>query len=284
MSCGVAHATVRFGGRAALADVSMQAQSGAVTAVVGGDGAGKTTLLRLLAGALAPDAGEVHRPPAARIGYLPSSSGTYPDLSVAENLAFSATAYGLSSVEAEQRSNEYLQRTGLENARNRLAGDLSGGMRQKLGVIKAMLHRPELLVLDEPTTGVDPVSRRDLWWLIARAAASAAVVVLATSYVDEAERAADVLVLDRGQVLAQGTPASITTGMTGRLYLSARRPTGEEAARAWRHGTTWRIWSPDGSMPVLHPGEPLEPNLSDAVITAALARETERARSAEDAT
>jgi ABC-2 type transport system ATP-binding protein len=273
MSWGAIAAGVRFGDRAALDDVSLEAPGGSVTAVVGGDGAGKTTLLRLLAGALAPDRGEVHRPAAARIGYLPASSGTYPDLSVQENLAFVATAYGLSGAQAAQRAAEHLQRTGLAGVGNRLAGDLSGGMRQKLGVIAAMLHRPDLLVLDEPTTGVDPVSRRDLWWLIARAAAGGAAVVLATSYVDEAERAQAVTVLDGGQVIAAGTPEQIVSQMTGRLFVTAEAPAGADGARAWRRGRSWRVWRRDGTSPAGPTAEPARADLEDAVIVAALARE-----------
>src|SRR6266536_1217478 len=175
---GVRGFTVRFGERTALRDVTLEVPAGHVTAVVGGDGAGKTTLLRVLAGALTRRAGEVRRPTPAQTGYLSASSGTYPDLSVEENLAFSAVGYGLPAARARERSSELLERTGLDSARRRLAGQLSGGMRQKLGVIRAMVHEPALLVLDEPTTGVDPVSRADLWWLIARAAAAGAAVVL----------------------------------------------------------------------------------------------------------
>ena len=204
-----------FGEHIALRDVTLDAPSGQVTGVVGGDGAGKTTLLRILAGAAAPDTGEVMRPATNRTGYLSASSGTYPDLSVEENLSFAAAGYGVPLKQARERTSEYLERTGLAAARHRLAGNLSGGMRQKLGVIRAMLHEPDLLVLDEPTTGVDPVSRADLWWLIARAAAGGAAVVLTTTYLDEAERAASVLVLDDGMVLAQGTPDEIIAAVPG---------------------------------------------------------------------
>ena len=132
------------------------------------------------------------------IGYFPASTGTYPDLTVAENLAFRATAYNLRGPQAAARAAELTELAGLTAARDRPAGGLSGGMRRKLGVIAAMLHQPELLVLDEPSTGVDPVSRSGLWWLITRAAADGAAVVLATTYLDEAERAGMVLVLDAG--------------------------------------------------------------------------------------
>jgi ABC-2 type transport system ATP-binding protein len=176
-----------YGKTVALDCVSLSAP---VTAVVGGDGAGKSTLLRCLTGALAPDSGTVRRPEKQRAGYLPSSSGIYPDLTVAENLDFRAAGYGMSKRLARERAAEYLDRAGLASAAGRLVGQLSGGMRQKLAVIAAMLHQPELIVLDEPTTGVDPVSRSGLWWLIARAAAEGCAIVLATTYLDEAERCA----------------------------------------------------------------------------------------------
>ena len=174
---GVRGVTMAFGEHIALRDVTLDVPSGQVTGVVGGDGAGKTTLLRILAGAVAPDSGEVRRPAPDRTGYLTASSGTYPDLSVQENLEFAAAGYGVPAEAGTSTDKEYLERTGLAAAQRRLAGNLSGGMRQKLGVIRAMLHEPDLLVLDEPTTGVDPVSRADLWWLIARAAAGGAAVV-----------------------------------------------------------------------------------------------------------
>ena len=273
MSWGVRDVTVRFGDHSALADVSLEVPAGRVTGVVGGDGAGKTTLLRCLVGAIAPHAGEVSRPGARRIGYLSSTSGTYPDLTVEENLAFAATAYGLSATEIRDRSAEFIDRTGLTEARDRLAGNLSGGMRQKLGVIRAMLHRPGLLVLDEPTTGIDPVSRADLWWLVARAAAEGAAVVLATAYLDEAERASWVLALDDGRPLAEGTPDRIAAGVPGSIRTAPVRPAGEAGRRAWRRGARWRIWTPaDGVAPQ---GEPVVPDLHDAVTVAALARELE---------
>ncbi len=234
-------ASVRFGRKLALDQVSFRAVPGQVTAVVGGDGAGRTTLLRCLAGALTPSSGQVRRPARPRIGYLPASSGIYPDLSVAENLAFRTAAYQMPPAAARERSGQLLARAGLAMARDRLAGQLSGGMRQKLGVIAAMLHQPSLLVLDEPTTGVDPVSRADLWWLIARAAADGAAVVLATSYLDEAERASSVLALDAGRELAQGTPAQIVAAMPGVLRASDDPPPGEARRRAWRRGGRWRI-------------------------------------------
>jgi ABC-2 type transport system ATP-binding protein len=277
MSWGVDELTVRFGDHVALEDVSLDVPAGRVTGVVGGDGAGKTTLLRCLVGALAPDSGQVRRPEERRIGYLASSSGTYPDLSVEENLRFVVRTYGVPSPEAGERVAEYLERTGLAEARGRLAGNLSGGMRQKLGVIRAMVHRPELLVLDEPTTGVDPVSRADLWWLIARAAAEGAAVVLTTAYLDEAERASWLLALDGGRPLAEGTPEQIAEAVPGTIQAASERLHGDAARRAWRRGATWRVWTPEdtATAPV---GTPVKPDLHDAVTVAALAREIAGAR------
>jgi ABC-2 type transport system ATP-binding protein len=270
--------SVRFRRRLALDQVSFQVAAGQVAGVVGGDGAGKTTLLRCLAGVLPPASGRVRRPDAFGIGYLAPGSGTYPDLSVDENLAFRAAAYRMSAAEARRRAGTYLERTGLARSRAQLAGRLSGGMRQKLGVIAAMLHRPDLLILDEPTTGVDPVSRADLWWLIAAAAAAGAAVAVSTTYLDEAERASPVLVLDEGRVLASGTPAEIVAGMPGAIYPVPAAPAGEERRRAWRRGAVWRVWDDPGggSGAALAGGDgagAVVPDLQDAVTVAALARE-----------
>ena len=188
--------------------VSVEAQPGKVVAVVGPDGSGKSTLLRALVGATSLRSGTVSRPDRREIGYMGASSGTYPDLTVDENIAFTAAAYGLSAEQAREGAGEMLERMGLTGARERLVGQLSGGMRQKLGAICAMVHEPRLLVLDEPTTGIDPVSRADMWWLIARAAAQGAAVVVSTSYLDEAERASDVLALEGASADAIGQLAA----------------------------------------------------------------------------
>jgi ABC-2 type transport system ATP-binding protein len=268
---------VTYGRTVALAGVSLPAPSGQVTAVVGGDGAGKTTLLRCLAGSLAPDRGTIRRPPKERSGYFPASSGIYDDLTVAENLDFRASGYGLTRQVGRDRAAEYLERAGLSAAADRLAGHLSGGMRRKLAVIAAMLHHPDLLVLDEPTTGVDPVSRSGLWWLIARAAAEGCAVVLATTYLDEAERAASVLALDSGSALASGTPDEIIAAMPGTLRAVPGRPDGEQARRAWRRAAQWRVWDPGaeaaGPGSAAEHGEVIAADLQDAVTVAALRRE-----------
>jgi ABC-2 type transport system ATP-binding protein len=262
---GLAGVSVRLGGALALDDVSLDAEPGQVAVVAGGDGAGKSTLLRMLAGVLRPTAGTVRAPAAARTGFLSASSGTYPDLTVVENLRFAATAYGMGGARATARIAELLARTGLGAVPDRLGGQLSGGMRQKLGLARALVHEPDLLILDEPTTGVDPVSRVDVWWLIAREAARGCAVVASTTYLDEAERAAHVLVLDAGRTLLSGAPADIVAGVPGGILATAERP---DTGFAWRRAGVWRSWQPDGGGG--------RPDLQDAVVLAELRHEEGR--------
>jgi len=269
---GLERVTVRYGHHVALDRVSLGVGAGSVTAVVGADGAGKSTLLRTLVGAQPAASGRVRRPDLRRIGYVSAGPGVYADLTVDENLGFAAGAYGVRRATARTRINQLLERTGLTDARRRLAGQLSGGMRQKLALAMAVVHEPELLVLDEPTTGVDPVSRAELWRLLAGLAARGTAIALATTYVDEAERAASVLVLLRGRTLAAGTPASILAAIPGDLFSLAESASGP---LAWRRGAAWRLWSPDGSAPA--GARLLTPDLEDALVIAQLAVETAEA-------
>ncbi|HSK22436.1 MAG TPA: ABC transporter ATP-binding protein [Egicoccus sp.] len=210
MSWGLTEASVTWSGGPWLDEVSLPLDAGEVAVVVGGDGAGKTTTLHLAAGLRRPDRGAARHPRRERIGAMLEVPGVYGDLTVDENVRFTAGAYGLARRERDTRSGELLERAGLAAARSRLAADLSGGMRQQLAVVLALLHRPDLLVLDEPTTGVDPVSRAEVWRLIGHAAAEGAAVLVATTYLDEAERARRVLVLDAGAPLLHGTPDVLT--------------------------------------------------------------------------
>lgn len=210
MTWGVADLVVRFGGRVALDHVDLSVKPGKVTAVVGGDGAGKTTLLKACAGLIAADAGRICHPPRDRIGAMVETAAVYRDLTVDEHIDFVADVYGLSASARRSRAEQLLDRAGLAAASDRLAANLSGGMRQKLAVVLALVHGPDLLVLDEPTTGVDPVSRAELWRLIGHAASEGAAVLLATTYLDEAERAAEVLVLHDGRPVLHGEPEKLT--------------------------------------------------------------------------
>ena len=205
------------------------------------------------------------------MGYVPATAGLYTDLTVEENLAFSGGAYGVVGSELAQRSTELLERIGLANARTRLGGQLSGGMRRKLAVAMALLHRPALLVLDEPTTGVDPVSRSELWRLISTAAAGGTAVVATTTYVDEAHRASTVTLLEQGRSISTGAPSEIVAAVAGKLGVV--RSTAQPQGLSWRWGTSWRVWSPTDVLP--EGAEPLQPGFEDAVIIACLADEQE---------
>lgn len=264
MTWGVTGLGVSFGRSPALRGIDLVVGPGDIVAVVGGDGAGKTTLLRVLAGVPLTITGEVRIPAADRIGYVSASGGVYPDLTVSENLEFVAGAYG-----AVDRglADDLLERTGLAAFAERLAGNLSGGMRRKLAVIGAMVHRPDLLVLDEPTTGVDPVSRADLWRLVAAAAAGGSAVVVSSAYLDEAERASSIIVLDEGTEVVAGSLEAVFASMTGAV-VETSEPT--DPALAWRSGPIWREWHPDAAEP------DTEPHLEDVVIVAALRRESGR--------
>lgn len=262
---GLDSVTVRYGRHVALDQVTLQATRGEVRALVGGDGAGKTTALRALAGALRPAEGEVRAPSLARIGFMPTAAGVWRDLSVDENIAFAGAVYGVRGATLRERRAALLEGSGLAGATARLAGALSGGMRQKLAFSLAMLHRPELLILDEPSTGVDPVSRIDLWRMISQAAADGAAVVMATTYLDEADRASHVLALDAGRVLIEGTPAQVRAAVPGHV---ATTETPTELAYAWRRGASWRQWSPDSPAS----GEAPVADLEDAMVAAAFAK------------
>ncbi|WP_026075432.1 ABC transporter ATP-binding protein [Cellulomonas massiliensis] len=270
MTWGVRDLTVRHGERVALDGVTLAVPAGQVVAVVGGDGAGKTTLLRALAGAVAPADGHVDAPPPDRSGFMPTASGVWRELTVDENVDFVAAAYGVRGEALARRRRDLLGAAGLQDVRGRLASALSGGMRQKLAFCLAMLHEPPLLVLDEPSTGVDPVSRVDLWRLVSGAAARGAAVAMATTYLDEAERCAHVLVLDGGRALLSGPPDAVVRDAPGVVVRTAEAT---DRARAWRRGRELHEWSP--RTPAR--GEPLDPpDLEDAVIAAALAQEALR--------
>jgi ABC-2 type transport system ATP-binding protein len=218
----------RFGDTEALAGVSFRARAGAVTGLVGPDGAGKTTLLRIAAGLLERDDGEarvlgldpgpdVHEL-RERIGYMPQRFGLYEDLSVQENLRLYADLQSVPKAERDERFEGLMRMTGLAPFLGRLAGRLSGGMKQKLGLACALIKSPELLLLDEPTVGVDPVSRRELWRIVDQLVEERGIaVVVATAYLDEAERCAEVVLLDRGEVLADGPPAELAREVQGRV-------------------------------------------------------------------
>ena len=195
-------------------------------ALVGPDGAGKTTMLRILAGVLRHDGGEVvvlgRELPAGlkhvrpHIGYLSQGFSLYRDLSVDENIAFFAEIYGVSQF--RERREELIAFTRLAPFRRRRAGRLSGGMKKKLALVCALIHSPRVLLLDEPTTGVDPVSRRDFWLILGKLLHEGLTIIVATPYLDEAERCSRVGLLDLGSFLTVGTPDNIKNQFADRLF------------------------------------------------------------------
>jgi ABC-2 type transport system ATP-binding protein len=218
----------------ALDGVSVEAKHGTLTALVGPDGAGKTTLLRLVAGLLQLDGGELRvldidvsadpQQIQERIGYMPQKFGLYEDLTVRENLDLYADMHGIRSQERQERYPRLMDMTALGAFQKRLAGQLSGGMKQKLGLACTLVRQPELLLLDEPTVGVDPLSRRELWDIILQLVREQGLtVMLSTAYLNEAERCGHVVVLHSGKVLAQGPPESISNLAANRIFLVSPR-------------------------------------------------------------
>ncbi len=214
-----------FGATRAVNGLSFSVARGEMFGVIGPDGAGKTTSLRLICGLLAPDAGSVRmlgvdpfrdrRTATSAIGYLSQRFSLYGDLSIDENIAFFAEIHGVRDFKAKRT--RLLELTGLAPFRDRLADRLSGGMKQKLALACTLVHEPRMLVLDEPTTGVDPVSRREFWKLLAEFLAQGLTIVMATPYLDEAERCARVVLVSDGRLLALDEPAKLAASMTGTI-------------------------------------------------------------------
>jgi ABC-2 type transport system ATP-binding protein len=217
----------------AVDHLSFEVRAGEIFGLVGPDGAGKTTTLRMLAGIMPPDEGKatvagfdvVHDPEGAKhhLSYMPQRFGLYEDLTVDENIRFYADLFGVKKGEREQRSPQLLRAAGMSEFRNRLAGKLSGGMKQKLGLVCALIHRPKVILLDEPTTGVDPVSRRDFWRILYELVSEGVAILTSTAYLDEAERCHRVALLHQGKLLFCDTPANLKAKL-GKGVLSVTSP------------------------------------------------------------
>jgi drug efflux transport system ATP-binding protein len=225
--------TKSFPGVRAVDHLSFDVQAGEIFGLVGPDGAGKTTTLRMLAGILPPDEGKatvagcdvVHDPEGAKhhLSYMPQRFGLYEDLTVDENIRFYADLFGVKKTEREERSPQLLRAAGMSEFRKRLAGKLSGGMKQKLGLVCALIHRPKVILLDEPTTGVDPVSRRDFWRILYELVSEGVAILTSTAYLDEAERCHRVALLHQGKLLFCDTPANLKAKL-GKGVLSVTSP------------------------------------------------------------
>jgi len=237
------HLTRRFGPTTVVDDLSFTVREGEIFGLVGPDGAGKTTTMRLLASILTPSAGEawvdgrhvVHQAEAVKehIGYMSQRFGLYTDLTVMENLQFYADIYSVPRRGREAKIERLLAFSNLTPFGRRLAGNLSGGMKQKLALACALIHTPRVLLLDEPTNGVDPVSRRDFWRILYQLLREQVTIFVSTAYLDEAERVNRLALIDRGRLLAYGTPEEVKRLMRGTI-LEIRSSQPREATRVLR--------------------------------------------------
>jgi ABC-2 type transport system ATP-binding protein len=230
----------RYGSTTALAGLSLEVERGEMFGLIGPDGAGKTTAIRLMCGLLHPDGGELrvldlnpvraHRALTERVGYLSQRFSLYGDLTIDENIAFFAEVHGVRDF--ARRRDQLLAMTQLTPFRGRLADRLSGGMKQKLALACTLVHEPDLILLDEPTTGVDPVSRREFWKLLSEFLANGITILMSTPYLDEAERCARVALVHEGRVLAADEPARLRRLIPGRMLEIVAR--GDDAVAALR--------------------------------------------------
>ena len=291
----------------ALRNVSLEVRPGRVTGLIGPDGAGKTTLMRLAVGLLAPDEGQIRTlgfdatsqslAVQANVGYMPQRFGLYEDLSVQENLDLYADLQGLPEGERPDRYEELMRMTGLARFTARLAGRLSGGMKQKLGLACTLVRPPRLLLLDEPTVGVDPVSRRELWQIVYRLVRQEGMtVLLSTAYLDEAERCEEVLLMHEGELVGQGPPQQFREQARGRTYLvsapgqrkrviQARLAAAASVVDALIQGERVRLVMDSETPPdlaTLVPGlsgvtlQPVPPRLEDSFVTLLRKRQAEQ--------
>ena len=272
----------RFGAVTAVDDLSFTVSRGEIFGLVGPDGAGKTATMRILAGVMRPDGGAivvdgidvVADPEAVKqhISYMPQRFGLYEDLTVDENIRFYADLFEIPAREREQRARRLLEASGMSQFRSRLAGQLSGGMKQKLGLTCALVHTPRILLLDEPTTGVDPVSRRDFWRILYGLREEGVTIVISTAYLDEAERCNRLALLHGGRVLYCDTPAALKRRMPGALIvITSPDGRGARAVIAKAEGVSSTILVGDGVHAVVDDAELRIPQLRAALQGAGVA-------------
>ncbi|HLH44805.1 MAG TPA: ABC transporter ATP-binding protein [Bryobacteraceae bacterium] len=262
--------TRRFGDVAAVDHLNLEIAEGEIFGLVGPDGAGKTTTLRLLCGLMDPTEGsvivaghEVARDPDAvkdQIGYMAQRFGLYGDLTVDENMAFYADLFGIVGRERRELTGRLLRMARLEPFRKRAAGKLSGGMKQKLALVCTLLHKPRVLFLDEPTNGVDPVSRRDFWAILYQLVTDGLTVFVATAYLDEAERANRVGLMHRGRMIRCDAPRALRNDLDHAYY---------NIHSADPHKTRQALQGQPGVLSVLPAGEDLRLILDERVVHAA---------------
>jgi ABC-2 type transport system ATP-binding protein len=256
-----------FPGVKAVDRLSFEVRAGEIFGLVGPDGAGKTTTMRVLAGVLRPDAGsvtvagfDVVRDPERvkqRISYMSQRFGLYEDLTVEENIRFYARIFGVKRAEYRERSQRLLEAAGMAQFRRRLAGKLSGGMKQKLGLICALIHTPHVLLLDEPTNGVDPVSRRDFWKILYSLLDEGVAILTSTAYLDEAERCHRVALVHQGRMLFCDEPGLLKAKLRNRVIaITTADPRGVRDAIASVPGVRNTVLVGDGVHLVVDDAEP----------------------------
>jgi ABC-2 type transport system ATP-binding protein len=227
LSIQATHLTKSFESLTAVKDLNLEVKTGEIFGLVGPDASGKTTTLRMLVGILPPDGGEAivagcdilkdAESLKERVGYLPQRFGLYGDLTVLENIHFYADLYQVPKQKRKERIERLLRFANLEPFGKRKAQDLSGGMKQKLGLICALIHTPQILFLDEPTTGVDPLSRRDFWIILYDLLKEGVTILFSTSYLDEAERCSRVGLIYQGDLLITDTPSAVKARIGGTI-------------------------------------------------------------------
>ena len=218
----IKNVTKKFAGISAVDDVSLCISSGEILGLVGSDGAGKSTLLRMIATMIMPDSGDIHvnginvvkdrMQVKTVMGYMPQVFGLYQDLTVKENIDFFMDIFGIFGEERRKRRERYLGFSNLLRFLDRPAGKLSGGMKQKLGLACVLVHEPKLLVLDEPTNGVDPVSRGEFWEILFKMKENGMTIIVSTSYLDEGEKCDRVALMHKSHILDVSSPISMKTG------------------------------------------------------------------------
>lgn len=272
----------QFGPVAAVNGLSFAVNRGEIFGLVGPDGAGKTATMRMLSGVMPPDAGGividgvdvVSNPEEVKrhISYMPQRFGLYEDLTVDENIRFFADVFEIPAREREQRAQRLLAASGMSQFHSRLAGQLSGGMKQKLGLTCALVHTPRILLLDEPTTGVDPVSRRDFWRILYGLRGEGVTIIISTAYLDEAERCDRLALLHAGCVLHCDTPAALKRLMPGALIvITSPNGRGARTAIAAAAGVSSTILVGDGVHAVVDNAEVRIPQLHAALQRADIA-------------
>lgn len=279
--------TKGFPGVVAVDHLSFDVRSGEIFGLVGPDGAGKTTTLRMLAGVMPPDEGgatvaghDVVRDPEGakhHLSYMPQRFGLYEDLTVDENIRFYADLFGVKKAERDERSPQLLQAAGMSEFRTRLAGKLSGGMKQKLGLVCALIHRPKVILLDEPTTGVDPVSRRDFWRILYGLISEGVGILTSTAYLDEAERCHRVALLHKGRLLFCDTPNNLKSKL-GKGVLSVISPEARRIREELEHadGISSLMLTGDGLHVVVDDAQRRIPELDSRLKNAQVPFETIR--------